>query len=118
MTRKRLFYTLILTLLLSLALPAFATPKNSKELGGNIVAQGNFTLSFTRSLNGATLQPGEYKVVATDSQVSFLRGRKIVAQATIQWKDAELAAENTIMADNGSIREIQFKGKKRSVVVM
>lgn len=117
MTHNRLFHTLALTLLLALALPAVAAPKNNKELGGNIVAQGNFTLSFARSLNGATLQPGEYKVIATDAQVSFLHSGKIVAQATIQWKDADAAAENTIMADNGNIREIQFKGKKRSVVV-
>jgi hypothetical protein len=118
MTRNKLFHILALTVLLALALPAVAAPKNNKELGGNIVAQGNFTLSFVRSLNGATLQPGEYKVIATDSQVSFLHNGKIVAQATIQWKDSDLAADNTIMADNGSIREIQFRGKKRSASVI
>lgn len=118
MTRNRLCQLLALTLLLAVALPAIAASKNKDAATGNVVAKGTFNLYYTKSLNGTTLQPGEYKVVASDSQVSFLHNGKIVAQAPIQWKDAEVTSDNAIVDENGSIREITFKGKKQSVTVM
>ncbi|MGB7764337.1 MAG: hypothetical protein WBL33_04870, partial [Candidatus Acidiferrales bacterium] len=87
-------------------------------LTGNILAKGTFDLVGSKSLNGTTLPPGEYKVVASDSQVSFLIKGRIVAQAPIQWKDIELADTNAVVDQSGSIQEIRFKGKGRSAVIM
>jgi hypothetical protein len=106
-----------LTLLLALAIPAVAAPKGNMVLTGNVLAKGNFVLIQSKSLNGTTLQPGQYEVVASDTQVSFLLKHKIVAQAPIQWKDVVLTGENAVVDESGNIREIQFKGKRRSVVI-
>lgn len=115
--RNRLAYTFVLSLLLALALPAIAASKNTTVPPGKVLARATMNLYAAHSLGGATLQPGEYNVVATDSQISFLRRGKTVAQASIQWKDIERSADNTILADAGVIKEIYFKGKKRSAVI-
>ncbi|MFZ0639772.1 MAG: hypothetical protein WA020_07900 [Candidatus Acidiferrales bacterium] len=118
MTRSRLCQVFALTLLLAVALPVIAAPNNSMVLTGNILAKGTFNLVASKSLKGTTLLPGEYKVVASDSQVSFLLKGKVVAQAPIQWKDIQLADTNAVVDESGSIQEIRFKGKGRSVVIM
>lgn len=117
MTRSKVCRAFGFMLLLALALPAVAAPKNTNVPAGKVLVRATFTLYETRSLGGATLQPGEYDVRATDSQISFLRGGKIVAQASIEWKDMEQAHDNTIFADAGTIKEVRFRGKKRSAVV-
>lgn len=118
MTRNRLGHVFAFALLLALVLPALAAAKNTKQINGSVIARGDFTLYTTRSLNGVTLKAGEYNVLATDSQISFVHNGKVVAQASIQWKDAQPADSNALMADGGNIKEIQFKGKKRSAVVL
>lgn len=118
MTRNKLTHVFAFALLLAMSLPALAAAKNTKQINGSVLEKGNFTLYATRSLNGVTLKAGDYKVLATDSQISFVRDGKVVAQASIQWKDAQRADGNTLLADGGNIKEIQFKGKKRSAVVL
>ena len=120
MMRNRLCHAFALTLLLALALPAVAAPKdkNAMVLTGNTLAKGTFNLIADKTLGGTTLKPGEYKVVASDSQVSFLLKGRIVAQASIQWKDIQAADNNALVDDSGSIKEIRFKGKGRSVVIL
>lgn len=118
MKRNTLFHWFGFTLLLALAFPAMAVPKDNMVLTGNVLAKGSFILVQNQSLNGTTLPPGEYQVIASDSQVSFLLKRKIVAQAPIQWKDVVLTDSNAVVDEGGNIREIRFKGKRRSVVVM
>ena len=117
MTRNKVCHTFAFMLLLALALPAVAAPKNTNVPPGKVLARATFTVYESRSLGGATLQPGEYNVLATDSQISFVRNGKIVAQAAIQWKDMERAQDNMILADSGTIKEVYFKGKKRSAVI-
>lgn len=117
MTRNKVCNAFALMLLLALALPAVAAPKNTNVSAGKVLARATINLYETRSLGGATLQPGEYNVLATDSQISFLHHGKIVAQASIQWKDVKPARDNTILADSGTIKEIRFGGKKRSAVI-
>ncbi|HKF52090.1 MAG TPA: hypothetical protein VKB26_07235 [Candidatus Acidoferrales bacterium] len=117
MTRNKVCHVFALMLLLALALPAVAAPKNTNVPAGKVLARATITLYDTRSLGGATLQPGEYNVLATDSQISFLHNGKVLAQASIQWKDMERAQDNTILADSGTIKEVYFRGKKRSAVI-
>ncbi len=118
MTRNRLGHIFVFALFLALALPLMAALKNSTQISSAVLAKGDFTLYTTRSLNGTALQPGDYKVVATNSQISFVYNDKVVEQASIQWKDSESVGENTLVADSGNIKAIHFKGKKRSAVVV
>ena len=118
MKRNTLIQLFALTLLLALAFPAMAAPNDNLELTGNTLAKGTFSLVQSKSLNGTTLAPGNYQVIASDSQVSFLLKKKIVAQAPIEWKDVVLTDNNAVVDESGSIKEILFKGKRRSVVVM
>ncbi len=119
MTRNRLGHMFVFALLLALALPVMAAPKNKNTMqtSGAVLAKGDFTLYTARSLNGTALKPGDYKVVATNSQISFVHNGKVVAQASIQWQDSAPVGENTLVADSGNIKEIHFKGKKQSAVV-
>ena len=118
MKRNRLCQLFALTLLLAVAVPVIAAPNDNMVLTGNIVAKGTFNIVAGKTLNGTTLQAGEYKVIVSGSQVSFLLKGKIVAQAPVQWKDAELSDNNAIVDESGSIREIRFRGKRQSAVVM
>lgn len=117
MTRNKVCYAFALMLLLAFALPAVSAPKNTNVPAGKVLARATFNLYDSRLIGGATLQPGEYNVLATDSQISFVHNGKIVAQASIQWKDMEHAQDNTIVTDGGTIKEIYFRGKKRSAVI-
>lgn len=117
MTHNKVCHAFAFMLLLALALPAVAAPKNSNVPAGKVLARATFNVYESRTLGGATLQPGEYYVVATDSQISFVHNGKIVAQAAIQWRDMERTQDNTILADAGTIKEVYFKGKKRSAVI-
>lgn len=120
MRSNRVTYAFALALIFAVATPLLAAPKNNSEmmLTGNIFAKGRFTLAGSKSLNGTTLQAGEYKVIVSGSQVSFLRKGRVLAQAPIQWKDVQLTDSNAVVDDGGNIREVRFKGKRRSVLIL
>lgn len=102
--------------LLAVAIPAMASPKSAKM--SSTLAKGQFNLASGEFLNGTALTPGEYKVVANDSTVSFFRGNKLIAQAPIQWKEtSQKMDQNAIVTTEGKVQEVRFKGRNRSVVV-
>ena len=73
------------------------------------------TLTFTDpvQINGTTLQPGDYKVTFDDNapttQVTFKQGKKEVATAQAQVKQAETKVNATSVEFNseGSTRKLQ-----------
>ncbi|MHB8484797.1 MAG: hypothetical protein ACYDCM_03555 [Candidatus Acidiferrales bacterium] len=116
MKYSKLVHLFAVALLLAVAIPAMASPKGAKM--SNSIAKGQFAVAGGEILNGTTLKPGEYKVVASDSTVSFFRGNKLIVQAPIQWKDgAQTVEQNAIVTESGKIQEVRFKGQNRSVVV-
>jgi len=116
MKHNKLVHLFVAVLLLAAAIPAMASPKGAKM--SNAIAKGQFAVAGGELLNGTTLAPGEYKVVANDSTVSFFRGDKLIVQAPIQWKDgAQKIEQNAIVTEAGKIQEVRFKGQNRSVVV-
>ncbi len=116
MKYSRLLHFFVMALMFAVAIPAMASPKGAKM--SNSVAKGQFYVVGGEILNGVTLASGEYNVVASDSTLSFFRGKKLIAQAPIQWKDgAQKTQQNAIVTDTGKIQEVRFKGKNRSVVV-
>jgi hypothetical protein len=70
------------------------------------------------SLAGTQLKPGSYVVTAADSKVTLALNGKVVAEASVQWKDrASKARSSTIVASDGKIKEIHFAGKARYLEV-
>lgn len=116
MKYNKLVHLFALALLLALAIPAMASPKGARM--SNAIAKGQFNVVGGEVISGTTLTPGEYNVVANDSTLSFFRGKKLIAEAPIQWKDAaQKIDQNAIVTDSGKIQEVRFKGQSRSVVV-
>ena len=116
MKYNKLVHLFAVALMLAVAIPAVASPKGAKM--SNTLAKGQFAVAGGEIINGTALTPGEYKVVANDSTVSFFRDNKLIAQAPIQWKDGTQRIEqNAIVTDGGKIQEVRFKGQNRSVVV-
>lgn len=116
MKHNKLMHLFAVALMLAVAIPAMASPKGAKM--SNALAKGQFSLAGGEIINGTALTPGEYKVVANDSTVSFFRGDKLIAQAPIQWKDGvQKVEQNAIVTESGKIQEVRFKGQSRSVVV-
>jgi hypothetical protein len=73
------------------------------------------TLTFNDpvQINGTTLQPGDYKVTyddnATNTQLTFKKGKKDVATASAQVKQLDTKAPTTSVEFNteGSTRKLQ-----------
>jgi hypothetical protein len=86
------------------------------------------TLTFENpvTVNGTTLQPGDYKVVYNDqpgnTQVTFKKGKKDVATAPAQVKQLGTKTPTTSVIYNTqgstqSIQEIHFGGSTDAVVL-
>jgi len=100
--------SLALILGLALVLPVFANGRSA-----------TITLNDTSKVSGTTLPPGDYKVVFTDSKVTFEHRGKVLAEATGQWKKAPMREyENSVVRDgDGRILEIHIQGHDSYFVV-
>ena len=66
------------------------------------------------TLAGTSIEPGTYTVKADGSKITFVKDGKTVAQANVEWKDSGQKAQSTsLLADQGSVKEIHFSGKTR-----
>jgi hypothetical protein len=109
----------------ALALPVFlvlavfvpiASRAASTNNGDTIHASMSFLTA--KSLAGKGLKPGSYAVTADDTKVTFNSGGKMIAEASIQWKDGTAQAKSdNIVTDGDRIREIHFRGKTRYVTI-
>ena len=86
------------------------------------------TLTFSDpvQVNGTTLQPGDYKVTFDDSaantQLTFKKGKKEVATAQAQVKQADRKTNTTSIEFNGEgasrkLQQIQFGGSTQALVL-
>ena len=86
------------------------------------------TLTFSDpvQVNGTTLQPGDYKVTFDDSapttQLTFKKGKKEVATAQAQVKQADRKTNTTSIEYNGEgssrkLQQIQFGGSTQALVL-
>ena len=100
--------SIALILGLAVALPVFANGRSA-----------TITLNDTARVSGVTLPPGDYKVVFTDSKVTFEHRGKVLAEANGQWKKAPVREyENAVVRDmEGRILEIHIQGHDSYFVV-
>ncbi|HKW87644.1 MAG TPA: hypothetical protein VJN21_02700 [Candidatus Acidoferrales bacterium] len=117
MSRIKSLQLLVLALAMALSLPAFASSKHKKS-DPKPLAKSTFQLVGEESLGGTVLKAGSYLVTADESKISFWRDDRLVAEASIVWKELrEPPQRNTLVLDSGKIVEVRFPGKNRSVVV-
>lgn len=106
-------YAAVVAFLLAAMLsPRAASAKKSKTI------QSTMSIINATSLGGKPLKAGTYRVIVNDSTVTMKSGDKVVAQAPVQWKDADSKAEySSIVSDGHGIQEIHFQGKTRYIAV-
>lgn len=100
--RNNIAVAVALLAALVLAFPVFARPDRAE-----------IVLSRTCQVGSSSLQAGEYHLVFDGNKVSFLRGGKVVAEATGEWKKADVKADYTSVSyeENGRIFEIRLHGR-------
>jgi len=105
-----------LTLLLSIATQTTAA-KDAKATVTPIV-KSDVKLLDSAKLAGTDLKPGDYSVTADDAHAKFSKGGKVIAEASIQWKDESSKAKyTTVVVDGSQIKEIHFSGKMKYVEI-
>jgi hypothetical protein len=104
--------TLVLPVFLALAVVPIVARAASASNGSSTSA--SMSLLMSSSLAGKSLKPGNYAVTADDTKVTFKLDGKMVAEASIQWKDGTVKSNtDTLVKDGDRIREIHFRGKTR-----
>ena len=105
--------SVFVALVLAMPLAAHdAGTKNAKPTSATMDVLSNVLLG------GKQIKPGTYVVTADDSKVTVAQGRKVIAEAPVQWKDETSKAKysNIIVTDN-QVKEIHFGGKMRYVEI-
>lgn len=97
---------------LALALPLAArgaAPKDSKSS-----ARATVVLSQDATLAGKQVKAGTYEVKATESTVTLKQAGKVVAEASIEWKNEGTGSSSSgVLVESGSVKEFHFVGKAR-----
>jgi hypothetical protein len=119
MSRRSLIRLIAILTVAAIAVPTFtgiAVAKDSKDSKATV--KTTLDLASAASLGGTALKAGTYSLVADESKVTLKQGSKVVAEAPVQWKDADKKefATNVVLEGN-SIKEIRFGGKTRYLVV-
>jgi len=116
MTRSKMvrFSTLVAALVLVLSIGMkTVSAKDSKSDAASV-----FTIQNAMSLAGQSIEPGDYKVSVTETQLTMTKGGKVVAQVPVQWKDETSKPHySAIVTDGNKITEFHFSGKTRFVTV-
>jgi hypothetical protein len=112
-SRRHLLAILAIAAILLLAL---ARSANTED----VQSAAKATLHFFRAvaLSGKELQPGTYSLVADRSIVTLKQSGKVVAEAQVEWKDADKRESAThVVLDGSNVKEIRFAGTTRYIVI-
>jgi hypothetical protein len=116
MSRRKMngVLTILAALTLALSIAAHAAPaKDAKSTVAPIV-KTDLRLLSPATLGGTDLKAGEYSVTADDTHA----GGKVMAEASIQWKDESAKRQDTaVVVDGNQIKEIHFAGKMKYVEI-
>jgi hypothetical protein len=116
MSRRRLNFVLPIFVALLLAMPLAARAAGDNKTSKSTKA--TMDLLTEASLGGKQLKPGTYVVTADDSKVTFSMNGKVVAEASVQWKDETTKVSMSNFVNVGDqVKEIHFGGKMRYVEI-
>jgi hypothetical protein len=110
--------TILAALALALSIATHATP--AKDAKSNVIpiVKTELTLLIPATFGGTELKAGEYSVTANDTHAKFLKNGKVIAEASVQWKDESTKPKFTaVVVDSNQIKEIHFGGKMKFVEI-
>ena|SRR5580700_11010360 len=110
--------TILAALALALSIASHATPAKDAKSTVTPIVKTDLRLLSPATLGGTDLKAGEYSVTADDAHAKFSRNGKVIAEASVQWKDESAKAQTTaVVVDGNQIKEIHFGGKMKYVVI-
>jgi hypothetical protein len=110
--------TILAALTLALSVATFTTSAKDAKATVTPVVKTDLRLLTAASLGSTDLKAGEYSVTADETHAKFLKNGKVVAEASIQWKDESAKAQSTtIVVESNHIKEIHFSGKMKYVEI-
>jgi hypothetical protein len=110
--------TILAALALALTIATHATPAKDAKSTVTPIVKTDLRLLSPATLGGTNLQAGEYSVTADDAHARFLKNGKIIAEASVQWKDESAKSRtNAVVVDGNQIKEIHFGGKMKYVEI-
>ena len=110
--------TILAALTLALSIAAHATPAKDAKSSVTPIVKTDLKLLSPATLGGTGLKAGEYSVTADDAHAKFVRNGKVIAEASVQWKDESAKPQNnSVVIDGNQIKEIHFGGKMKYVEI-
>lgn len=111
MSRHGIGYVFAALAALALAMPLAAhnnAGKDSKTVSVSMEILNDATIG------GKQVKAGTYDVKADETKVTLSRNGKVVAEASVQWKDEQSKPTfSSIVVDSGTVKEFHFNGKAR-----
>jgi hypothetical protein len=110
--------TILAVMTLALSIAAHAAPAKDAKSTVTPIVKTDLRLLSPATLGATDLKAGEYSVTADDTHARFLKGGKVIAEASIQWKDESAKRQYTaVVVDANQIKEIHFAGKMKYVEI-
>jgi hypothetical protein len=110
--------TVLAALALVLSIATHATPAKDAKSTVTPIVKTELRLLSPATLGGTELKAGEYSVTADDAHARFLKNGKVIAEASVQWKDESAKPQtNAVVVDSNQIKEIHFGGKMKYVEI-
>jgi hypothetical protein len=115
MSRRSLSFVLSVLVALAVAMPIVARGAYAKDSKATIAA---LDILNAATLGGKQIEPGTYRISVDDSKVTLERNGKMIAEASVEWKDETNKARYTnIVIEANKITQIHFSGKMRYVQI-
>jgi len=115
MSRRPLSFVLSVLVALAIAMPIAARGAYAKDSKATTTT---LDILNAATLGGKQIEPGTYRISADDSKVTLERNGKMVAEASVQWKDeTSKPSYSKIVTENNQIKEIHFSGKMRYIQI-
>ncbi len=110
--------TVLATLALVLSIASHTTTAKDAKSTVTPIVKSDVKLLNSAKLGSSDLKPGDYSVTADDTHAKFSKGGKVIAEASIQWKDESSKAKyTTVVVESSQIKEIHFSGKMKYVEI-
>jgi hypothetical protein len=110
--------TVLATLALVLSIASHTTTAKDAKSTVTPIVKSDVKLLDSAKLGSSDLKPGDYSVTADDTHAKFLKGGKVIAEVSIQWKDESSKAKyTTVVVESSQIKEIHFSGKMKYVEI-